>query len=609
MSLGGIFGVVLKSGKALELVLDGLKLLKHRGRDGVGIVTVYGGKLHVFKDVGDVDSVLPKVPRDLPGRVCLGHVRFATHGAPAKLNTHPHLDCSGKVAVVEDGSIYEYMSLRTRLEDAGHRFVSTCDAEVVAHLIEEYMRQGLAFKDAFREALRSVQGTFAVCAVNAEEEAIYCGCREHHIAVGEGGNGYFVCSEAPALSKFCDRFLYVESGEMCVIRSDGVELVRLSDGSKVVRGFMKLEYAPEYADKGGYPHYMLKEIFEVPEALVRSVYVPQEKYIELLATNIVRSREFHVIGCGSSLYAGMAAAYVFSAVAGVPTYVVDATEYPYLMLRRVQPGTTILALSQSGETSDVLYAIRLAKARGAVILSIINVLGSKLMYESNVYLPVGAGPEIAVPATKTFVAMLSVAYQVAYKTAQLNGEISESEYRSIKESIAQFGKELRDVLNSLSKVVKKVAETVKNWDRTYVLSQANLYPIAKEGALKLKETAYIHAEGMEALEIRHGPLATVEKDMPVVVLVPIERDARNRVLRVINELITRGAKPVVVVRDDLQHLVPREATKIVLPKLTLPDELYPLYAVIPLQLLAYWCGVFRGSPIDTPRALVKAVTT
>ena len=601
--MGGIFGAVCKSPVELSVIVTGLKRLLYRGHDGVGILSVTDSGLLVRKFPMRSDKALEELG-SIPsiGRVVLGHTRFATHGRPSPENTHPLLDCSGKIAVVGDGIIANYEKLRDRLARRGHRLVSRSDFEVIPHLIEEKLKEK-NFLDAFLEALRELEGIYAVAAMHEGEEKIYGASVGEPLVIGEDEGCYFVSSDIPSLYGFSREAVVVEQGQAIEVSPEGYRVYEIRDG-EVVRELVtkRVKYPVEVIDKAGFPHYMLKEIYEIPEAMLRAIAVLQEKYLNLVAMILHSAEQIFVIANGTSLHAGMIAGYYLRDLAGLNVHVISAAEFPFYGLGNVSIGTAILAISQSGETGDVIRAVREAKLRGGVVVGVTNIMGSRLTLESNVYLPIGAGLEMAVPATKTFVSTLVVLGILAHRIGVLRGVVERSDERTFIEEVRELSSTLRDTLSRIEKSVEENVEVFRGWDRCYVSSRGINFPVALEGALKMKEAAGLQAEGVETGELRHGPITLVSDGYPVVMVAPYEEEAKASSWKVAKSVLEYGGRVISISPPDPNVV----GSHIEIPMTS--KYLSPIASVIPLQLLAYKLGVRRGTPIDRPRALAKAVT-
>ena len=417
----GIFGCILKEGNAAPLIHASLKRLEYRGYDSVGIATLSDGKVCIKKDQGKIDEVHRILNLDdLPGNIGIGHTRWATHGAPLQVNSHPHTDCTGEIVVVHNGIIENFLELKAELQNLGHTFVSKTDTEVMAHLIEETQKQNpqLNFTQAVLESLKRVEGSYAFAILSAREpDKIVCARNESPLVLGLNHNGVFCASDIPAFLEVTNKAVMVNNGELVVLTAGGYEIRKISDNSPITREPITIDWTPEMAVKQGYPHFMIKEIHEQPETLRNTLRI-QDHYLDLLTTFLDRASEVFLVACGTSYHACLAASYMFSKLAFLPTYPVYASEFVEQCGKSVNIDSTILAVSQSGETADTIAAVTCAQQRAATILSLTNVIGSTLTRISRVYIGTQAGPEIGVAATKTFTSQLSVLAQLALKLAK-----------------------------------------------------------------------------------------------------------------------------------------------------------------------------------------------
>ncbi len=608
--MGGIFGVVCRNQVRDGVVFEGLKRLLYRGYDGAGVAFLdEQGNIVVRKEPGHLEEVAKKIDLvHIPSRIALGHTRYASRGWPVLENTHPLLDCSGRVAVVGDGFIENYEDYQGRLVRKGHRFVSRTDMEVYAHILEDAVfKENRNPLEAIASAARELRGVYAMAALLAGREMLYALQMGQPLVIGIRSDNecVYISSDIPSLYGFADEALILEEGMAAEISIDGIRVIDIETMEPVdIHGLVKkrVKYPAEVIGKAGYPHYMLKEIFEIPDAMIRTTYSIMEKYLRLAAMIIYGAKNVYIIANGTSLHAGLVASYYFTDLAGINVNVVSSAEFPYYALENVSTGTVVIAISQSGETSDVIKSVKLAKQRGAVIVGITNVVGSRLTLESNVYLPIGAGPEIAVPATKTFVSTLVALAMLAGYTGLHTGVIESGDYRELIQSIRDHAEDIRRDLTPYFDTAKRIADKLYGWRDLYVVSSGINYPIALEAALKLKEASIIHAEGVQLGELRHGPMVLVKRNYPVIIIKPVEESAIELYNKVAKEVLSKEGLLVTVTQDGEGYgeLMRVKATNRILS---------PMTTIIPLQLLAYHLGVKYGHPIDTPPGLAKAITT
>src|SRR4030043_106004 len=436
----GIFGCILKEGNSAPLIHASLKRLEYRGYDSVGVATVQDGKIYVKKDQGKIDDV-DKILNldDLPGNIGIGHTRWATHGAPLKVNAHPHADCTGNLVVVHNGIIENFSELKLELENNGHTFVSRTDTEVIAHLIEENLKNPqLNLTDAVRDAVKKLDGSYAIAVISTREpNKVICARNESPLVLGVSENGVYFASDIPAFLPVTNKAVFIEDGELISLSATGYEIKKIKDSSVVTREPKVIDWTPEMAVKQGYQHFMLKEIHEKPATLPNTLRM-QEHYLDLISTFLDRAQEVFLVACGTSYHACLAASYMFSKLAFLPTYPVYASEFLEQHGKSVNIDSTILAVSQSGETADTIAAVTCAQQRAATILSLTNVIGSTLTRISRVYIGTQAGPEIGVAATKTFTSQLSVLAQLALKLAKKRGKVSQDEIDTLEEKLQKL---------------------------------------------------------------------------------------------------------------------------------------------------------------------------
>ena len=592
-------GIVGYAGRrnALPILLDGLKRLEYRGYDSAGVAIV-GSSLQVVKDKGFIANLEAQLP-SLEGSTGFAHTRWATHGAPSKVNAHPHLDCTGKIALAHNGIIENFASLREKLEGRGHTFVSQTDTESLVHLIESYYEGDL--EEAVRKALHDVRGSYAILAVHADEATKVVGARnESPLVVGIGPDENFLASDVPALLRYTDKVLYVMDKEMVVITPKGVTIKDL-EGKPVTRETQRVTWNLEDAEKGGFEHFMLKEIHETPKAIHETLL----GRLANLEVNGFLSKDItsvKLVACGTSYHAALVGKYIIEEIARIPASAELASEYRYSQGPSERP--LVILLSQSGETADTLGAAREAKRRGCKTLGIANVIGSSLTREVDKTLYTRAGIEIGVAATKTFVAQLVALYLVSLKLGQDRGTLGYDELDRLKDQLRALPRAAQYVLNKADEI-RALAEKYGNArDMFYIGRHAN-YPVALEGALKLKEISYIHAEAYAAGELKHGPLALVTKDTPVVAIA-VDDPTYDKMRSNIGEVIARES-PVLAVGTEGDKELPKFVDDVI----TVPDIPWifsPVPVSVALQIFAYEVARLRGCAIDRPRNLAKSVT-
>ncbi len=605
----GIFGCVLKDEKAASIIHAALKRLEYRGYDSVGQATLHDGRLHIKRDQGKIDEVHSKHDLDeMPGDLGIGHTRWATHGAPLQVNAHPHSDCTEQIAVVHNGIIENFTELKIELESRGHIFRSKTDTEVVPHLIEELMKTtpSLSLEDAILETARKLEGSYAIAVISTREPGkLFCLRNESPLVVGMGDDAVFFASDIPAFLPLTNRAVIVENGELVVLTHAGFSIKTIEGSEAVSREPIVIDWLPEMTVKQGYPHFMLKEIHEQPSCL-RNTLRLQDHYIDLMATFLDRANEVFLVACGTSYNACLAASYMFSKLAFLATYPVIASEFVEQHGRSVNIDSTILAVSQSGETADTLASVDTARERAATVLGLTNVIGSTLTRVSRVYIGQQSGPEIGVAATKTFTSQLSVLAQLALRLAKKRGKISQDEMDSLAEKLERVPETVDEIIQRQEKKAEQIARKYKGAEAFFFLGRGISSATAYEGRLKLMEIAYLPAIAFPAGESKHGPISLVEPGFPVVFV--CAKDSSHRTLiGNIMEMKAREASIIAVIEEGDEEIKQLADDYFEVPS-GVPEVLSPILFVVPLQLLAYYMAIERGHNPDTPRNLAKSVT-
>ncbi|MEM4451829.1 MAG: glutamine--fructose-6-phosphate transaminase (isomerizing) [Thermosphaera sp.] len=602
--MGGIFAVVCREKIKDNSLYTGLKRLLYRGYDGAGVAFFRGEKLVVLKAPGHLEKVAPQLNYlNVDSEIAVAHTRYASRGWPVFENTHPLQDCTGRIAVVGDGIIENYEEVKKKLEERGHVFKGRTDTEVAAHFLEEELSKGSNVAGALQELGRNLRGLYSLVILVESYKKVFFVANGQPLVLGLGEACSYISSDISSLHGFAETAYLIEDGTVGWVDQNGFSSIRMSDGSTITLAELlakRVKFVAEAGDKGGFPHFMLKEIYESPEALNRVLLTVMEKYLRLASMIVYGAKNTYILANGTSLHAGMIGSYYFSDLAGVTVDTVSAAEFPYYLLDTVETGTVIIAISQSGETSDVISSIKQAKQRGAVIVGITNNVGSKLALESNVYLPIGAGPEIAVPATKSFTTTLATLLLFAAYTGMFTGRINTGEYKGIVEEIKSASALMKERIIEFDKKASEIVQMSYNWDSVYVASSGINYPLALELALKLKEAAIIHAEGFQLGEMRHGPMVLLTKDFPVVLIEPAEEQAKPLYVKVLEEARNKGAKPIVIGPGRFGDTVMIQTPEV-------SRYLSPIVLSLPIQLLAYRLGVAFKRPIDTPPGLAKAI--
>lgn len=605
----GIVGYIGKK-EASHILLEGLKRLEYRGYDSSGIAVVDGTNSHIIKSAGKVACLEDKINGGkILGTVGIAHTRWATHGKPNDINSHPHQDCSGDISIVHNGIIENYKELKSVLLKKGHKFISETDSEIVAHLVEEFGKE-MSFEDSVLESLKKIKGTYGLAIIKKDEpDKIIIARSGSPLVLGIGKGEYIIASDVSAIIGHTRQVIYLEDGEMAVINRDGYEIKTIENQSKS-KEIINLDWSIEKAEKQGFPHFMLKEIFEQPrvvEDAMRGRIIVKEGMAKLgglqaVAEKLREIEKIIIVSCGTSYHAGLIGEYMIEEYADIPVEVEYASEFRY---RKpiLNSRTAILAISQSGETADTLAAIREAKNKGALTLGIVNVVGSTIARETDAGVYNHAGSEIGVASTKVFVSQLSILVLLALMLGRQR-EMALVTGKRIAEEMIKIPKLMQKILLE-GKDIKKIAKKYAKYKNMLYLGRKYNFPIACEGALKLKEISYIHAEGYATGEMKHGPIALIDKDWPCV-FIATHDSVYEKTISGIQEVKARGGKLIVVATKGDREIKKICDDVIYIPK-TL-EMLTPLLSVIPMQLLAYYIGVEKGRDVDKPRNLAKSVT-
>ncbi len=596
---------------AVPLLIDGLKRLEYRGYDSAGISVVVDSRLETRKTAGKI-SRLEAVLRDQgsPEGTCgIAHTRWATHGAPTTTNAHPHADCAGRFAVVHNGIIENAGTLRRKLEELGHEFRTETDTEVLSHLIEEAYEGKL--EEAVRAALRQVEGTYGIAVLCCEEpRKIVAARRGSPLLLGIGDRDeYYVASDVAAILAQTRKVVYLDDGEIAVLTESGFETLSLK-GDSISKEVDHVTWDLEAIEKGGHDHFMLKEIFEQPETLrnaMRGRLLEEDGNVKLGGVTLTREellkiKNITITACGTSWHSALIGEYMLEELARIPVEVEYASEFRYRN-PVIGEDTLVIAISQSGETADTLAALREAKQRGARVMGIVNVVGSTIARESDFGIYLHAGPEIGVASTKAFTSQVVVLALFTILMARLRS-MSILQGRELVAALQRLPDQVEQVLE-LNEAIRELARTYKDAANFLYLGRGLNFPSALEGALKLKEISYIHAEGYPAAEMKHGPIALIDENMPVVVIAPHD-GTYSKIVSNIEEVKARGGRVIAVVTEGNTELRKRVDHLITIPQTH--EILTPILAAIPLQLLAYHIAVLRGCNVDQPRNLAKSVT-
>ncbi|KXB02095.1 hypothetical protein AKJ44_01400 [candidate division MSBL1 archaeon SCGC-AAA261F17] len=590
--------------KAAPLILDGLKRLEYRGYDSAGIATVSDNELQIKKDQGKIDEINDELTlSDMNGNTGIGHTRWATHGAPSQNNAHPHTDNENKIAVVHNGIIENYSELREFLVGEGYEFQSETDTEVIPHLVDHFMNQGKKFEDAVRNTAARLEGSYALAITFVGEPGKLVIVREQSpLIVGLGADESLVASDIPAILPHTKRVIILDDGEMGVLTAGNVEITRVESGETVEKEIQEVDWSPEMAEKGGHPHFMLKEILEQPDAIQNTLRVPEGE-LEELSKILEKADHIYLVACGTSHHAALVGKYALAKLADVSAEAIISSEFQESCVPK--EGDVVFAITQSGETADTLKAVRVAIENGAKIVSLTNVVGSSITRLSELSCLTRAGPEIGVAATKTFVSQITYLLSLAFHMARKRGQISGEEFNDMANQLRGLPDITREVLDEVNTQTKKIGEEYTDIKRGYFIGRGIGFPTAMEGSLKLKEIAYVHSGAYPAGELKHGPLALVEPGTLVIALVT-PGPARERMIGNIEEVRARGGKVLTLAPEGDKEVKEHVEEVISLPQVL--EILSPLVYVLPLQLLAYHMGVDRGHDPDKPRHLAKSVT-
>ncbi|MBI5327797.1 MAG: glutamine--fructose-6-phosphate transaminase (isomerizing) [Deltaproteobacteria bacterium] len=596
---------------ASNVLLDGLKRLEYRGYDSAGIAAIDVGKnIEVRRSAGKLFNLEKKVhAHPVKGHIGIGHTRWATHGRPSEENAHPHVE-SG-VAVVHNGIIENYLPLKEGLEKQGAVFKSETDTEILAHLISRQMKAGKALEDAVRETLKEIKGSYAIVVISKDEPDKIIGARmECPLVVGIGDGEGFIASDIPAILNRTRRMIFLEDGEIVTVTKDNIE-VKTIDGKVVKKTHREIDWSPIMAEKGGYRHFMLKEIFEQARAVADTFRgrISEEGGNVILDDFRINEKDlqvverFYLIACGTSWHAALVGKFLIEEFVKIPAEVDIGSEFRYRN-PIADKKTLCIAISQSGETADTLAAIKEAKRKGSKIVSICNAIESSIARESDSVIYMHAGPEIGVASTKAFTTQLAALYLLSINIAVKLGSIKRETVKDLIQELVKLPKKIEAALSNEPKI-EAIAKRYFHFRDFLYLGRGISYPVALEGALKLKEISYIHAEGYPAGEMKHGPIALIDENVPVVVLAP--KDATYpKMLGNIEEAKARGGRVIAIVNEDDNEASKKADDVIIIPSAS--RHLSPILFTIPLQLLAYHIAVLKGTDVDQPRNLAKSVT-
>jgi len=606
----GIIGYIGNRNSVGEILIEGLKRLEYRGYDSAGLAIIRDNSVLLEKTAGKITELEKKVKNiDISGSLGIAHTRWATHGKPTTLNAHPHSDCKGQIMLIHNGIIENYQILKKSLEADGHVFKTETDTEVLAHLIEEFYT-GERLEDAVQKALKVVEGTYGVIVISALEPGKMVAARNGSpVVVGVGENETFIASDVAAILQHTRQVIYLEDQQMVVATPENFTTMTTRN-EKVEHIVQEVEWDLEMIEKGGFEHFMLKEIFEQPETIMNAMrgrLIDEYGISKLGGLNMTEDQlrqieRIVLIACGTSWHAALLGEYMIEEKARIPVEVEYASEFRYRN-PIIEPNTLVMAISQSGETVDTLAAMREAMEKGARCMGICNVVGSTIARESQGGVYIHAGPEIGVASTKAFTSQITVLSLLALMLGRMRN-ISSSEGKDIIAALRKIPSQVEKILEE-NDDIRKISEKTHRHNNFLYLGRGANYPVALEGALKLKEISYVHAEGYPAAEMKHGPIALIDKNMPVVIICPRD-SAYQKILGNINEVKARDGIIIAITSEDNEEIIDMADHVIFIPR-TL-DFLYPILASIPLQLMAYHIAVLRGCHVDQPRNLAKSVT-
>ena len=601
---------------AYPVIIKGLQRLEYRGYDSAGVTLFDGNNIHLAKTKGKVEDLKTKAEATIPtsGKLGLGHTRWATHGVPNDVNSHPHYSNSGDLVIIHNGIIENYESIKQALKKRGYTFESDTDTEVLVNLIEEVKnKEGVKLGKAVQIALNQVVGAYAIAVFDKNKpDEIVVAKLGSPLAIGIGENEYFIASDASPFIEFTNNAVYLEDEEMAIIRiGKEIKMRKIKDDAIAYPNILELQLNLEEIEKGGYDHFMLKEIYEQPKAIqdtYRGRLLADKGIVKMAGIDqnlekFLNANRIIIVACGTSWHAGLVAEYIFEDMARIPVEVEYASEFRYRN-PVITEKDVLIAISQSGETADTLAAIKLAKEKGAFVFGVCNVVGSSIARETHAGAYTHAGPEIGVASTKAFTTQITVLTLIALKLAQEKGTLSQSKYHEYLAELEAIPGKVEKALLS-NPLVEEISATYKDSSNCLYLCRGYNFPVALEGALKLKEISYIHAEGYPAAEMKHGPIALIDEQMPVVVIAT-KKGHYEKVVSNIQEIKSRKGKIIAIVTEGDQTVKELADHVIEVPETS--ESLSPLLTTIPLQLLSYHIAVMRGCNVDQPRNLAKLVT-
>lgn len=604
----GIIGYVGDEQKAIEVILDGLSKLEYRGYDSAGLAIIEDGKIFIEKKSGKLENLRQALEKkEEKAYVGIGHTRWATHGNPTDENSHPHFSADKKVAVVHNGIIENYLDLKEQLIKEGYVFTSQTDSEVVAHLFSKYYNGNML--ETLMKVREKIRGSYAFGIIDSENpDKLVCTRKESPLIIGLGVGKNFIASDVPAILKYTRDVIFLENDEIAVIEKDRVSVYN-SHGKKLEKSITKIEWDMEQASKGGYPHFMLKEIEEQPSVIEKSldVYMNNNSKVDfsqsLKNLDLSKIKEIYIVACGTAYHAGLQGAYFFKKISGIKTDVDIASEFRYSD-PFIDENSLIIFISQSGETLDTLMAMKMAKSKGATTLAITNVLGSTISREADMVIYTLAGPEISVASTKAYTAQVTLFYMLALYFGEKKAKISQDSYENYLDILHQLSNKVENVLSS-KEAIREIAKKIKDKRNGFYIGRGIDDKCAREGSLKMKEITYIHTEAFSAGELKHGTIALIE-DGTMVVAIITQEDMLEKMISNIKEVKARGAYVITLTKEKYKNVA--DISDEIMTIEDIDDILAPTVANVALQLLAYYTAVEKGLDVDKPRNLAKSVT-
>lgn len=603
--------------KAYDIVINGLRRLEYRGYDSAGVILEGEDDTFELRKTKGKVSDLVEISKELQNfaHVGMGHTRWATHGVPNDVNSHPHLSNNGKIAVVHNGIIENYDTIKTMLIDKGFTFISDTDTEVFVNLVQYIMdSQNIDFPTAVRYALNEVYGAYGITVMHKDYPGVLVVARlGSPLAIGVGENEYFVASDASPFVEFTKEAIYLEDGHMAILSLEkGIDIRAIADNQAVVPEVQELKLSLEQIEKGGYEHFMLKEIFEQPKSVLdtmRGRLLVDEGVIKMAGIwdyleKFTKAKRIIIVACGTSWHAGLIGEYLIEEFARIPVEVEYASEFRYRN-PIITSKDIVIAISQSGETADTMEAIKLAKSKGAFVFGICNVVDSSIARYTDAGAYTHAGPEIGVASTKAFTAQLTILSLLALKLGKHNGNLSNHDFMNLITELDAVPKKIEEVLKSTHDYLKEIAKDFIDSTNFLYLGRGYNFPAALEGALKLKEISYIHAEGYPAAEMKHGPIALIDENMPIVIIAP-KKGHYDKIVSNVQEIKARKGKILAVVNKGDKQVAEISDYVIEIPETS--ECFSPILASVPLQILSYYIAIYRGVNVDQPRNLAKSVT-